>query len=194
MTVTVPVLRVTDIHKRFPGVHALRGVSLDVHEGEVVALLGENGAGKSTLMKIIGGVEQPDAGAVEIGGVPVALRDVHAATAHGVAFIHQELNLLDNIDVVGNVLLGREPVRGGPLRLVDRAKMRGAVQPLLDRLGLDVPPDTPVSLLTIAQQQLVEIAKALSLDARVVIMDEPTSSLTIAETSRLHEVVASLRS
>jgi ribose transport system ATP-binding protein len=189
----VPVLQLRDIQKRFPGVHALRGVSLEVHAGEVVALLGENGAGKSTLMKIVGGIEQPDAGDVLVDGTPVTVRDVHTATALGIAFIHQELNLLDNLDVAGNVLLGREPTRWGPLRLVDRAKMRETVRPYLDQLGLDVPPETPVAALSIAQQQLVEIAKALSLDARLLIMDEPTSSLTLSETARLHVVMNDLR-
>src|SRR5689334_9948869 len=189
----VPVLQLRNIQKRFLGVHALKGVSLDVRQGEVVALLGENGAGKSTLMKIASGVEQPDSGDVLINGVPVVVRDVHTATAHGIAFIHQELNLLDNLDVAGNVLLGREPTGWGPLRLVDRRKMRAIVQPYLAQLGLAIAADTAVADLSIAQQQLVEIAKALSLKARVLIMDEPTSSLTLAETSRLHEIVARLR-
>ncbi len=187
------VLQLREIQKRFPGVHALRGVSLDVDAGEVVALLGENGAGKSTLMKIVGGIEQPDSGDVLVDGVRVVMRDVHTATALGIAFIHQELNPLDNLDVAGNVLLGREPTGWGMLRLIDRAQMRAAVQPHLDQLGLDVSPDTSMAALSIAQQQLVEIAKALSLDARLLIMDEPTSSLTLAETARLHEVVATLR-
>jgi ribose transport system ATP-binding protein len=189
----VPVLQLRNIDKRFLGVHALRGVSLDVHPGEVVALLGENGAGKSTLMKIASGIEQPDSGEVLIDGRAVVLRDVHTATSHGIAFIHQELNLLDNLDVAGNVLLGREPTRWGSLRLVDRRKMRAMVQPYLGQLGLAVSADTAVADLSIAQQQLVEIAKALSLKARMLIMDEPTSSLTLAETSRLHEIVAGLR-
>jgi ribose transport system ATP-binding protein len=189
----VPVLQLRNIQKRFLGVHALKGVSLDVHPGEVVALLGENGAGKSTLMKIAGGIEQPDSGEVLVDGTPVVVRDVQTATAHGIAVIHQELNLLDNLDVASNVLLGREPTRGGPLRLVDRRKMRAIVQPYLAQLGLGITPETPVDGLSIAQQQLVEIAKALSLKARVLIMDEPTSSLTLAETSRLHEIVAGLR-
>jgi ribose transport system ATP-binding protein len=188
-----PVLQLREIHKRFPGVHALRGVDLDVDAGEVLALLGENGAGKSTLMKIVGGVEQPDSGAVLVDGVGVAMRDVHTAYSHGVAFIHQELNLVDNLDVAGNILLGREPTRWGQLKLVDRTKMRRDVLPYLEQLGLDVAPETPVAGLSIAQQQLVEIAKALSLDARVLVMDEPTSSLTLGETSRLHAVVAGLR-
>jgi ribose transport system ATP-binding protein len=144
-------------------------------------------------MKIVGGVEQPDAGEVRIDGTPVVMHDVQTAASRGIAFIHQELNLLDNLDVAGNVLLGREPVGWGPLRLIDRAKMREAVRPWLDQLGLDVSPDTPVARLSIAQQQLVEIAKALSLNARVLIMDEPTSSLTLAETARLHQVVTGLR-
>jgi ribose transport system ATP-binding protein len=189
----VPVLQLRNIQKRFQGVHALKGVSLEVRSGEVVALLGENGAGKSTLMKIAGGIEQPDSGEVLIDGAPVIVRDVHTATALGVAFIHQELNLLDNLDVAGNVLLGREPTAWGPLRLVDRRKMHAIVQPYLAQLGLSISADTAVAGLSIAQQQLVEIAKALSLKARVVIMDEPTSSLTLAETSRLHEIVAGLR-
>jgi ribose transport system ATP-binding protein len=191
---STPVLQLQGIHKRFPGVYALRGVSLDVRAGEVLALLGENGAGKSTLMKVVGGIEQPDAGDIVIDGARVVINDVRAAAARGIAFIHQELNLLDNLDVAGNVLLGREPTSGGRLRLVDRQAMRRIVRPLLDQLGLDVSPDTPVARLSIAQQQLVEIAKALSLDARVVIMDEPTSSLTLAETQRLHDVVSRLRS
>jgi ribose transport system ATP-binding protein len=186
-------LQLRSIQKRFPGVYALRGVSLDVHAGEVVALLGENGAGKSTLMKIAGGIEQPDSGEVLVDGARVLMRDVHTATACGIALIHQELNLLDNLDVAGNVLLGREPTRWGPLRVIDRPKMHDIARPYLKQLGLDLPPDTPVAALSIAQRQLVEIAKALSLDARVLIMDEPTSSLTLAETSRLHEVVAGLR-
>ena len=188
-----PVLQVRAIHKRFPGVHALRGVNLEVHPGEVVALLGENGAGKSTLMKIVGGIEQPDSGEILVAGKPVVMGDVHTATALGIAFIHQELNLLDNLDVAGNVLLGREPTRWGVLRLIDRTQMRARVGPYLQQLGLDLSPDTPVAALSIAQQQLIEIAKALSLDARLLIMDEPTSSLTLAETARLHEVAGDLR-
>jgi ribose transport system ATP-binding protein len=189
----IPVLQLRSIQKRFLGVHALKGVSLEVQPGEVVALLGENGAGKSTLMKIAGGIEQPDSGEILLGGTRVVVRDVHTASAHGIAFIHQELNLLDNLDVAANVLLGREPTRGGPLRLVDRRRMHAIVQPYLAQLGLDIAPDTSVAQLSIAQQQLVEIAKALSLRARVLIMDEPTSSLTLTETARLHEIVAGLR-
>jgi ribose transport system ATP-binding protein len=187
-----PVLELRGIQKRFPGVHALRGVHLALRAGEVLALLGENGAGKSTLMKIVGGVDQPDAGDILVDGTRVVMRDVQTAIALGIAFIHQELNLLDNLDVAGNILLGREPT-AGRLRLVDRRTMRGTVQPYLEQLGLDVSPDAPVSTLSIAQQQLVEVAKALSLNARVLVMDEPTSSLTLAETARLHDVVLALK-
>jgi ribose transport system ATP-binding protein len=188
-----PILQMRSIEKRFPGVHALKGVSLELSEGEVVALLGENGAGKSTLMKVLGGVHQPDSGEVLIDGAPAAVRGVADATKYGIAFIHQELNVLDNLDVAANVYLGREPVRGGPLRLIDRGRMEAETKKHLARLGLDIAPDTPLARLSIAQQQMVEIAKALSLDARILIMDEPTSSLTLSETERLLEVVKDLR-
>jgi ribose transport system ATP-binding protein len=181
------------IEKRFPGVYALKGVDFEVSAGEVVALLGENGAGKSTLMKILGGVHQPDSGEVLIDGAPASVRGVADATRHGVAFIHQELNVLDNLDVAANVYLGREPVRGGPLRLIDRGRMEADTKKHLARLGLAVAPDTPLARLSIAQQQMVEIAKALSLEARILIMDEPTSSLTLSETARLLAVVKDLR-
>ena len=188
-----PTLQMRGVEKRFPGVHALKGVSLSVDAGEVVALLGENGAGKSTLMKVLGGVHQPDSGEVLIDGEPVGIRSVSDATRYGVAFIHQELNVLDNLDVAANVFLGREPLRGGPLRLVDNRRMREETRRHLARLGLEIEPDTPLSRLSIAQQQMVEIAKALSQDARILIMDEPTSSLTLSETARLLGVVKELR-
>src|ERR671920_771635 len=189
-----PALQMREIEKRFPGVHALKGVGLSVGAGEVVALLGENGAGKSTLMKVLGGVHQPDSGEVLIDGAPAVIRGVSDATKYGVAFIHQELNVLDNLDVAANVYLGREPTYGGPLRLVDRGRVEGETKKHLPRLGLNIAPDTPLARLSIAQQQMVEIAKALSLDARILIMDEPTSSLTLSETERLLSVVKDLRS
>lgn len=182
------------IEKRFGGVRALRGVDFDISTGEVVGLAGENGAGKSTLMKILGGVHQPDAGEVMIDGKAVTIRSVTDATKYGVSFIHQELNILENLDIAANVFLGREPVRGGPLRLVDSARMHKEASTYLKRLGLLVPTKTLVARLSIAQQQMVEIAKALSLKARILIMDEPTSSLTLTETDRLLELVDELRS
>lgn len=191
--VDAPVLEMRGISKRFSGVQALQDVTLQVQRGEVVALIGENGAGKSTLMKVLGGVHQPDAGTISIGGRPVIIHKVADAIAAGVSFIHQELNVLDNLDVAGNVFLGREPLKGGPLRLVDRTRMLAETQPYLDRLGLPIRADLPLSQLSLAQQQMVEIAKALSLKARILIMDEPTSSLTLAETERLIQVVHDLR-
>jgi len=190
----IPVLEMRGISKRFAGVQALKKVSLTAYSGEVLALIGENGAGKSTLMKTLGGVHQPDEGEILIGGQTVTIHSVSDAINYNVGFIHQELNVLDNIDVAGNVFLGREPLIGGPLKLVDSKKMHRDTQPYLDQLGLAIRSDTPLSELSIAQQQMVEIAKALSLNAKVLIMDEPTSSLTLTETERLLQVVKDLRS
>jgi ribose transport system ATP-binding protein len=180
------------VGKRFPGVVALDNVSLDVGAGEVVALCGENGAGKSTLMKILGGVYQPDAGEILVDGQPVKINNVTDAMKLGIAFIHQELNVLDNLDIAANVFLGREPLFT-PFKLINRKKIHADTQPFLKRLGLDVPSDTKLRDLSIAQQQMVEIAKALSLNARIIIMDEPTSSLTLTETERLLQLIAELR-
>lgn len=190
---TVPLLELEGISKSYPGVLALDGVGLRLHAGEVLGLIGENGAGKSTLMRVLGGVVRPDAGCIRLGGRERPALTVAEAQAAGIAFVHQELSMFDNLDVAANVLMGREPLRAGPLRLVDRAASRAAVAPLLARLGADFGPDAPVAELSIAQRQLVEIARALSADARVIILDEPTSSLTLAETDRLLAVVASLR-
>jgi ribose transport system ATP-binding protein len=189
----VPLLELNNISKRFPGVVALDGVSFSIIPGEVVALIGENGAGKSTLMKILGGVHQASAGEILIDGKPTTIRGVTDAIRLGIGFIHQELNVLDNLDVASNVYLGREPLWGGPLRLVDRVKMRRDSQQYLSRLGLNISPTEPLRNLSIAQQQMVEIAKTLSQNARVLIMDEPTSSLTLSETDRLLETIADLR-
>jgi ribose transport system ATP-binding protein len=179
------------IGKRFPGVVALEDVSLEVARGEVLALVGENGAGKSTLMKILGGVYQPDAGVIQVEGQAVRIENVTDAMRLGIAFIHQELNVLDNLDVAANVFLGREP-RSGLFRLIDRKKIEANTEPYLQRLGLQVSPRARLDRLSIAQQQMVEIAKALSVNARLIIMDEPTSSLTLAETERLLHLVREL--
>ncbi|MBL6650824.1 MAG: sugar ABC transporter ATP-binding protein [Reyranella sp.] len=190
---TPPLLELASVSKSYPGVRALDRVSLKVERGEVLALIGENGAGKSTLMKILGGVVEPTEGAIRIEGVEHRSLSVAGAMAAGIAFVHQELNLFDNLDVAANVMIGREPVFAGPLRLIDRAALSAKVMPLLQRLGVDFQADTPVAELSLAQRQLVEIAKALSLDARIVIMDEPTSSLTASETARLLRVIAELK-
>jgi ribose transport system ATP-binding protein len=188
-----PFLELQNISKTYPGVQALNDVSLSVSPGEVIGLIGENGAGKSTLMKILGGVIAPTAGTVRIDGAPRSALTVEEATAAGIAFVHQELNLFDNLDAAANVFIGREPRMGGPLRLIDRKRLHDAVRPLFKRLDVEFGPETPVADLSLAQRQLLEITKALSLDARVVIMDEPTSSLTISETRRLLAVVADLK-
>jgi ribose transport system ATP-binding protein len=181
------------IEKSFPGVKALDKVDLNVFPSEVVSLIGENGAGKSTLMNILGGVLQPDAGTIKINGKTTVIHNVSEAIKLGIGFIHQDLNVLDNLTIAGNVFLGREPLRFGPLKLIDNRCLRIQTEPYLKRLGLDLSPDTPLSDLSIAHQQMVEIAKALSLSARILIMDEPTSCLTLAETKRLFEVIRQLR-
>jgi len=188
-----PFLELIDISKSYPGVVALDRVGLQVSPGEVIALIGENGAGKSTLMRVLGGVVEPSGGVIRVDGAARSSLTVADAIRAGIAFVHQELNLFDNLDVAANVFIGREPVRGGPLRLIDRKRMHADVAPLLDRLGCDFAADAPLAELSLAQRQLVEIMKALSLDARLVIMDEPTSSLTLTETDRLMRIVAGLK-
>ncbi|MCH8047945.1 MAG: sugar ABC transporter ATP-binding protein [Planctomycetes bacterium] len=178
------------LSKRFPGVQALLNVDLQVARGEVLAVIGENGAGKSTLMKILAGVQMPDEGQILIDGSPVRIANVRQATELGIALIHQELNLSDNLDVGANIYLGREPLKAG---LIDRRRIAAQAEQYLDMVGLDCSPRTIVSHLSIGQQQMVEIAKALSADARILIMDEPTSSLSSRETDRLFEVIGQLR-
>jgi len=179
------------ITKRFPGVVALRDVDLDLQRGEVLAVIGENGAGKSTLMKILAGVQPPDAGQIVLDGQPVAVTSPRHATDLGIALIHQELNLLPNLSVGANIFLGREPQRGG---WIDQRQIFAASEKILARVGLDVSPNTRVHRLSIGRRQLVEIAKALSTEARVLIMDEPTSSLSASEAEVLFDVINDLRS
>ncbi|WP_159715081.1 sugar ABC transporter ATP-binding protein [Geminicoccus flavidas] len=188
-----PFLELLDITKTYPGVTALSGVSFAIGAGEVVGLIGENGAGKSTLMKILGGVVEPTRGTIRVDGNERPAFTVPESMQAGIAFVHQELNLFENLDVAANIFIGREPRSGGFLNLVDKAETRRRVAPLLQRLGVDFGPDTPVAELAIAERQMVEIAKALSLNARLIIMDEPTSSLTLSETDRLLSVIAELK-
>ena len=157
-----PILELLNIDKRFPGVVALDNVSLSVDTGEIVALIGENGAGKSTLMKILGGAINRDSGTVKIDGKEVEIKSPREASALGIEFIHQELSVLDNLDVAANIFLRREPTIGGPLKLIDRKRLYSDADQLLKKLGLDLSSRTPVSRLSIAQQQLVEIARAIS--------------------------------
>ncbi|MBI1372377.1 MAG: ATP-binding cassette domain-containing protein [Phycisphaera sp.] len=190
MTDTAPLLQVCKVCKSFPGVRALHEIDLTLHRSEVLALIGENGAGKSTLMKILAGVQPPDTGEIRVDGQPVEIRTVNDALDAGIALIHQELNLADNLTVGANIYLGREPRRLG---LIDTKRMNRDARDVLRRVGLDVDPATPLSQLSIGRQQLVEIAKALSINARVLIMDEPTSSLSAHETETLFDVVKDLR-
>ncbi|KRA47728.1 sugar ABC transporter ATP-binding protein [Devosia sp. Root635] len=189
---SAPLLVLENISKAYPGVVALSDVTLTVRASEVLGLIGENGAGKSTLMKILGGVIEPSSGRIVIDNVEYGRLDVTGSQAAGIAFVHQELNVFDNLDVAANMFLGREK-RRGPLRLLDLEGMRDAARPLLARVGATFGPDARVIDLSLAERQLLEIAKALSIDARVVIMDEPTSSLTLSETRTLMKVIADLK-
>jgi ribose transport system ATP-binding protein len=187
-----PLLEVRAVRKLFPGVLALDGVSLRLSTGEVLAVVGENGAGKSTLMKILGGLYPADDGEIFLDGRPVRFVRVTDALAAGISLIHQELNLAENLSVAANVFLGRERL-AGKVWLKDR-EMAAEAAGLLRRVGLpDSLVHTEVARLAPGQKQLVEIARALSLKARVIIMDEPTSSLTQSETDRLYEVIDDLR-
>ncbi len=188
---TTPLLEARRICKDFPGVRALHNVDLRVGRGEVLALLGENGAGKSTLMKILAGILPLDSGELFLDAQPVRLDSVRTAVARGIVLIHQELNLADNLDVGANIFLGREPHRLG---ILDRRTIYRQSAAVLGMVGLDVSPKTIVATLPIGKQQLVEIAKALSVNARLLIMDEPTSSLSAKETEVLFRVVRELRS
>ena len=182
-------VRMRGITKAFPGVQALAGVDLDVGAGDVHVLLGENGAGKSTLMKILSGALQADAGVIEIDGVPMSLTSPRVARDAGIAIIHQELALVPGMTVAENIWLGRAPTRFG---MLDHGPMVRRSAALLAQLGATVDPNEVVGALGIAQQQLVEIARALSLDARILIMDEPTSALTERESARLFETIRGL--
>jgi ribose transport system ATP-binding protein len=181
------------ITRRFPGVVALQDVALSLGRGEVLALTGENGAGKSTLIKILGGALVPDAGEILLDGRPVRFASVRDAQRAGIALIHQELMLAPNLDVAGNIFLGSESRPLGLVSPLRRRTLHARAEALLKRVGLQQPPDTPVARLTVGEMQMVEIAKALAHAARIVIMDEPTSSLTAGEAERLFAIVRQLR-
>ena len=187
---TSPVLRLDHVSKAFGPVKVIEDVSVDVIPGRVRVLLGENGAGKSTLIKMMSGIYHPDSGFIVIDGNPVDLPTVKAAEAEGIATIHQELNLVPQMSVAENIMLGRTPSRGG---LVSWGPMRAQARAALERIGLDVSPDRLVGSLSTAHQQLVEIARALSMDARVLILDEPTAALTRKESGQLFEVMDDLK-
>jgi rhamnose transport system ATP-binding protein len=186
-----PLLEVCEVSKSFGAVAAVRDVSFPLHAGEAHALVGENGAGKSTIVKMLAGVHRPDTGAVLLDGRPVAFGGPADAKAAGIAVIHQEPTLFPDLSVAENIAMGSHPL--GRLRAIDRSAMRTHALDLFRRLGVRVDPDRPARGLSIADQQIVEIAKALSAEARVLVMDEPTAALSGVEVDRLFAVARSLR-
>src|SRR5215217_5831441 len=190
MSENSPIFQVQHLSKSFGGVHALKDVHFEIYPGEVHALLGENGAGKSTLIKIITGVHQPDTGELFLNGRPIHFANTREAQEQGVAAIYQEPSLFPDLDVAENILVGRQPVRQGR---IDWKRMYQEAGALLRRLGLPIDPRTKARELSVAQQQVVEIARALSINAKVLIMDEPTSSLTLREVDELFTIVRQLR-
>lgn len=186
----VPVVQVEHLSKAFGGVQALRDVQLALYAGEVHALLGENGAGKSTLIKTITGIYAPDSGVLSLDGTPIRFNDARDAQKHGIAAIYQEPSLFPDLDIAENIFVGRQPTRAGR---VDWQQMYAAARALLQQLGLSLDPRTKARELSVAQQQMVEIARSLSLNARVLIMDEPTSSLTQREVDEMFTIIRQLR-
>jgi erythritol transport system ATP-binding protein len=187
------IMRAHQVNKVYGATHALRGVDFAVTAGRVTALFGENGAGKSTLMKILAGVESPTTGTIELKGEPVVLDGPRDAADHGIAIIHQELSLFPNLSIADNIFMARERLKAGGA-VVDRAAEREVTNQLLARLDEPLDSDTPVGDLRVGQQQIVEIARALSEEAQVLIMDEPTSALSVAEVDVLFRVIRDLTS
>lgn len=188
-----PLMRMLGISKHFPGVKALDGVSFDLRPGEVHALLGENGAGKSTLIKILGGIHTADQGSIEISGQMARIHSVHDAQQAGVSIIHQELFMVPELTVAQNIFLGREPMYKSVGFVLDGPRLQSRAQELIDSVGLDLSAESLVRDLSIAQQQMIEIVKAVSFDAKILVMDEPTSSLTAKETDILYDLIDRLR-
>jgi ribose transport system ATP-binding protein len=188
------LLDIQHVSKAFFGIAAVKDVSLSIHEGETLGLIGQNGAGKSTLMNLVGGVVQPDAGNLVYKGKPYTPRKPGDAYNAGIAFIHQELNLFTNLTIAENIFIEAFPVRGfGPLKFIDRSAVRQRTREVLNAVGLDLAPDMPVERVSPGERQLVEIAKAIHQDASLIIFDEPTTSLTARETERLFELMGQLR-
>ena len=181
-----PLLKVTGASKGFPGVQALQDVDLELRHGEVLALVGENGAGKSTLMKLLSGVYTPDAGEFLLDGAPFAPSGPRDAQERGISIIHQELHLAPDLTIAQNIFLGREPRRLG---MVDERRLNRDAAALFERIGIELDPGRRVEGLPVALQQMVEIARALSFDAKVLIMDEPTAALNDAEVAALHRII-----
>lgn len=186
------VLEMKNIDKSFGGTHALNGINFQLKKGEVHALLGENGAGKSTLIKTLGGIHRPDSGTILIDGREVSMTDIHEAQAYGIGIIHQEIVLVPYLTVAENIFLGREITNR--LGFKDMYEINKRAEEMVATLGLDIDVTTPVKNLTIAQQQMVEIVKASSFNVQILVMDEPTSSLSDEEVDKLFETIERLKS
>ncbi|MBL8164492.1 MAG: sugar ABC transporter ATP-binding protein [Anaerolineae bacterium] len=187
---TQPLLKMTAITKHFPGVLAVDHVNLEVLPGEIHGLLGENGAGKSTLLKILSGAHHPDSGSIELNGQPITLENPHQAQRQGIVTIYQEFNLVPQLTIAENVFIGREPGRGV---LLNWRTMADQTRAVIEPLGIHIDPLTRVRDLSVAEQQMVEIARALSMQSRIIIMDEPTSALSEHEVVRLIEIMQNLK-
>ncbi|MCU0901375.1 MAG: sugar ABC transporter ATP-binding protein [Cypionkella sp.] len=186
------LVRLTGIEKRFPGVHALRQAQFDLRAGEVHALMGENGAGKSTLMKVLSGIYQPDGGRIEVSGQTVTVPGPRAAQTLGIGIIHQELALMNDLTVAQNIFIGREPRRS--FGRLDEARLNADAAAIFAQMKVTIDPRAEVHSLSVAKQQMVEIAKALSFNSRILIMDEPTAALNEAETNELFAIIRRLKS
>lgn len=184
------ILKMTGIDKRFSGVHALKGVDFDLYAGEVHALMGENGAGKSTLMKVLCGIHAYDSGSIEYFGKKVKFASIAESQAAGISIIHQELNMMNHLTVAQNIYIGREPMKGG---FIDDRKMEADAAELFKRIGVRIDPSVKLGSLTVGRQQMVEIAKAVSRDSKLLILDEPTAALTQPEVEDLFRIMHDLQ-
>ena len=184
------VVSMKKIQKSFPGVHALDDAQIELKKGEVHGLIGENGAGKSTLMKVLTGIYERDSGTVVVKGREVHYKTPGDALEDGISMIHQELNLMPHLTVADNIFIGREPKKG---LVLDKREVNRQTKALLESLNLDIDPNTTVSRLSVAKQQMVEIAKAISLNSDILIMDEPTAALTTSEIDELFKFVNDLK-
>lgn len=184
------ILRMTGIDKRFSGVHALKSVNFELRSGEVHALMGENGAGKSTLMKILTGIYTKDQGEIELFGKKVNFTGIRESRDAGIGMIHQELNMMNHLTVAQNIYIGREPMKGG---FIDDRQMEKDAAELFERIGVKIDPSAILGTLTVGKQQMVEIAKAISFDSKMLILDEPTAALTQTEVDELFKIMRELR-
>lgn len=186
------ILEMKEIDKRFSGVHALKSVNLDLKEGEVHALMGENGAGKSTLMKVLCGIHKRDGGEITLFGEKVDFANIKDSQNAGISIIHQELNMMNHLTVAQNIYIGREPMKGGVY--IDDKKMEEDAEKLFERIGVKIKPSAILGTLTVGKQQMVEIAKAISRNSKILILDEPTAALTQPEVEELFKIMADLKS